>query len=296
MIDMVPMYGFGVGGGGGTGATLTVTAPAGCTVTVSKDGKSKTKYSGLYGTAVFKGLSTGTWTLTITDGEQTAQKTVTVTTDYAVELTFFSATIHITYTAGTTCTVSDGVTTLIAPDTSGTWYCVVPNSGSWTVTVVNKGWTDTVELTESGQSVEVDLTVYYLYKAGDEYTLRTGGWDFAPWGATTPFNKTQGSKKADRISLYSGIGECAVWTKNAIDVTNFSTIHIKFKSNSYMAYGIYDTYGSTDTNANSPVNKETYVLTDTADISSQKGSYYFWIGTYGHGQSYGGEISEVWLT
>ena len=59
-------------GGGGTGAKLTVTAPAGCTVTVSKDGKTKTKVAGSDGIVVFKGLASGSWTVTITDGSQTA--------------------------------------------------------------------------------------------------------------------------------------------------------------------------------------------------------------------------------
>ena len=54
------------GGSGGTGATLTVTAPALCTVSISKDGKTKTKTAGADGTAVFKGLETGTWMLAIT--------------------------------------------------------------------------------------------------------------------------------------------------------------------------------------------------------------------------------------
>lgn len=79
---------YGNGGSGGTGATLAVTAPAGCTVTVSKDGKTKTKTAGADGLAVFKGLETGTWTVTITDGEQTAQKIVAVTADYATDVSF----------------------------------------------------------------------------------------------------------------------------------------------------------------------------------------------------------------
>ena len=87
MQTMVPLYGFG-GGSGGTGAALTVTAPAGATVTVSKDGKSKTKVAGTDGVAVFKGLSTGDWTLSITDGTQTAQKTVTITADYTAAMSF----------------------------------------------------------------------------------------------------------------------------------------------------------------------------------------------------------------
>ena len=294
MQTTIPLYGFG-GGSGGVGGTLTVNAPAGAVVTVSKDGKSKTKTAGDDGTAIFQGLKGGLWTVTISNGIDTAQKTVTVTTDYAVELSFFTAALHITYPAGSTCTVSDGVTTLTAPDTSGTWDCVVPNAAVWTVTVVEKGWTDTLELTQSGQSVDVDLTVFHLYKEGDELVRRSGGWDFASWFGMT-FNNSLSSKEADCIKLYSGIGQCAIWTKKAIDVTNFSTLHVRFKSNSYMTIGICDTYGSANASSYSPVSKETYALEDTVDISGQSGLYYVWLGTYGQSASYGGEISEVWLT
>ena len=86
MQTMVPLYGFG--GGGGTGAALTVTAPAGCTVTVSKDGKTKTKVAGADGTAVFKGLATGQWTVTITNGTDTATDTVNLVADYTKAMSF----------------------------------------------------------------------------------------------------------------------------------------------------------------------------------------------------------------
>jgi len=75
-------------GGGGTGGTLTVTAPANVTVTVSKDGKTKTKNSGISGVVVFKGLTTGTWTVAINDGTTTFNKTVVITTDYSVAISF----------------------------------------------------------------------------------------------------------------------------------------------------------------------------------------------------------------
>ena len=86
----VPLYGFGDGSGvsGGTGATLTVTAPAGCTVTVSKDGKTKTKTAGADGLAVFKGLGTGEWTVTITDGTDTSTDTVDLVANYTKEMSF----------------------------------------------------------------------------------------------------------------------------------------------------------------------------------------------------------------
>lgn len=162
MQTMVPLYGFG-GGTGGTGAALTVTAPAGATVTVSKDGKSKTKVADLDGVAVFKGLATGQWTLSITDGEQTAQKTVTITADYTAEITFFAATIHVTYPAGSTCTATDGVTIIPAPDTSGTWDCVVENAGTWTVSL-DSGLAETIDVTTSGETYTIDR--WYLYEDG----------------------------------------------------------------------------------------------------------------------------------
>ena len=164
MQTTIPLYGFG-GGSGGIGATLTVTAPAGCTVTVSKDGKAKTKVADSSGLAVFKGLSTGEWTVTITDGSQTSTKPVVITADYSTVIAFFSATIHVTYPAGSTCTATDGVTTMTAPDTSGTWDCVVPNAAVWTVSCTDGSHTasKTVSITAEGQSESVKLTYKILW-------------------------------------------------------------------------------------------------------------------------------------
>jgi len=150
------------GGGGGTGCTLTITAPVGATVTVSKDGKSKPSKVATTGTVVFKGLETGTWTITITDGTDTATKTVEIKSDYSAEITFFSSTINIAYPAGLACTATDGVTTLTAPDTSGTWACVVPNAGAWTVALSN-GLSESVAIA-NGDNVTINK--WYLLKNG----------------------------------------------------------------------------------------------------------------------------------
>lgn len=79
---------YGNGGSGGTGAALTVTAPVGATVTVSKDGKIKTKVADSTGVAVFKGLSTGEWTVIITNATDTASDTVQLVADYTKEMSF----------------------------------------------------------------------------------------------------------------------------------------------------------------------------------------------------------------
>ena len=209
---------------GGSGGTLTVTAPSGCTVTVSKDGKTKTKTAGADGVAVFKGLASGEWTLSITDGSQAGSKTVDIVADYATSITFFSATIHITYPAGSVCTVTDGKTTLTAPDTSGTWDCVVTNAGTWAVTYKGSVWTS-VDITTSGQHETVNVGC--LYDAGNQYESVTGGWVGTQTvsGSTKPGGKL--TVNADSLSFtnVSG-GSYGIATTNAIDLTGYTTIHV----------------------------------------------------------------------
>lgn len=158
---------------GGSGGTLTVTAPAGVTVTVTKDGKTKTKVAGTDGVAVFKGLSTGDWTVTITDGTHTASKTVTITLDYAAAITFFTATLHITYPAGAACAVTNGDTILTAPDTSGIWECTVTEPGDWIIRYQGKDW-QTLSVTEDKSTV--NAYPGYLYYNGNQCQSVTGGW------------------------------------------------------------------------------------------------------------------------
>lgn len=215
MSTMVPMYGFG--GGGGTGAALTVTAPSGCTVTVTKDGKTKTKVADSSGLAVFKGLATGAWTVSISDGEQTAQKSVTITADYSTAITFFTATIHVTYPAGFTCTATDGVTTLTAPDTSGTWDCVVPNAAVWTLTcgdVVKK-----VDISTNGSTVIVPLA-YLIYQGGYCKSF-TGG--YSSHEGVMPTSVSGGLRFSTSTSL-------RIRNNNPVTVKPFSKICVSISS------------------------------------------------------------------
>lgn len=221
---------YGNGSSGGKGADLTVTAPAGSTVRVSKDGKSKTKVAGSDGIVVFKGLQSGTWTLTSTDGEQTASKTVEIVADYATSITFFAATINITYPAGSTCTVTDGTTTLTAPDTSGTWACAVPNAGTWTVAIESLGRSVDVVITDNGQSESVSLAYVFLYDNGDQCTGLTGGWKFQQSNSGFGSSGT-GTANSDNISITTPSNNSAAgaWrTTSKIDLTNYNTLHVTF--------------------------------------------------------------------
>lgn len=238
----VPLYGFGASGG--TGGTLTVTAPANVTVTVSKDGKTKTKNSGTSGVVVFKGLASGTWTVTITGDGKTAQKNVVVTTDYSTVIAFFAATINITYPAGSTCTCSDGTTTLSAPDTSGTWACIVPNAGTWTAAATDgvENTSESVSITTDGQIAAIELSyLLWLYKSGNTYNAVTGGWSVAEHHSTGGSFDSVLTLNDDSMLLSTEVfgGSVAyanAFTNNSIDLTGVNTLKFKITGIGNTAY------------------------------------------------------------
>lgn len=274
----------------GSGAILTVTAPSGVTVEVSKDGEVKTQTSNADGLAVFKGLATGTWTLTITDGVQTNTKPVSVTADYSTVIIFFSATINITYPAGSTCTCSDGSTTLTAPDTSGTWACVVPNAGTWTVSCTDgtESKSETVTITADGQSFAVELAYWNgdLYKAGNEYEAITGGWQARGWQYDSGCSPLKPKlEKTDSYmvlgttgsGIQSGIVEIAKdldftkYTKITVNVSDFPNVSDNLRRNRFMVYKRDATY---PTSTVAHLLMRSFVNGDNVlDISNVSGSY-----------------------
>lgn len=255
-------------GGGGSGGTLTVTAPANVTVTVSKDGKTKTKNSGTSGVVVFKGLKSGTWTVTITGDGKTAQKNVVVTTDYSTAIAFFAATINITYPAGSTCTCSDGTTTLSAPDTSGTWACIVPNAGTWTVSSTDgdKSKSADVVITTDGQTESVTLLyITHLFNNGDTCDAITGGWGT---GATS---SGSASISGQQISIAANAQKTfSCGTKNKIDVSEYEALSVAVDSIGGGSLSVY-LYATSISN---PAAKVTTSTTGTVslDISSVSGA------------------------
>lgn len=81
-------------GGGGAGASLeitgAVTSPA-STVTITNTalGKTYTKTLDAQGKALFKGLKSGTWNITMTDGTQTATGSIVITTEYSKSMFYY---------------------------------------------------------------------------------------------------------------------------------------------------------------------------------------------------------------
>lgn len=230
--------------GGGSGCILTITAVASETVTISKNGKSKSKTADSKGVAVFRGLDTGKWTITIVRGGVPITRVVAVTADYSVAIPLFAATINITYPSGSTCTCSDGTTTLSAPDTSGTWACIVPNAGTWTAAATDgvENTSETVSITTDGQIVAIELSyLLWLYKSGNTYNAVTGGWSVAEHASTGGSFDSVLTLNDDSMLLSTEVfgGSVAyanAFTNNSIDLTGVNTLKFKITGIGNTAY------------------------------------------------------------
>ena len=224
----VPLYGFGASGG--EGGTLKVNAPPLVAVTITnKAGKTKTKTANADGMAIFKGLASGKWNVTIvnSDGKPTTI-TADVQTEYTVTIAFFSATINITYPAGSTCTCSDGTTTLSAPDTSGTWACIVPNAGTWTAAATDgeKNASETVSINTDGQIASIELRYReLLYQAGDT----SDKWQYESMYINTSYKKATAptvnvESDSMMITQPTYVNCCAYVYNREIDMTTLNTL------------------------------------------------------------------------
>lgn len=264
----VPLYGFGASGG--EGGTLKVNAPPLVAVTITnKAGKTKTKTANADGMAIFKGLASGKWNVTIvnSDGKPTTI-TADVQTEYTVTIAFFSATINITYPAGSTCTCSDGKTTLSAPDTSGTWACIVPNAGTWTVSSTDgdKSKSADVVITTDGQTESVTLLyITHLFNNGDTCDAITGGW------GTGSTSTGSASISGQQISIAANAQKTfSCGTKNKIDVSEYEALSVAVDSIGRGSLSVY-LYATSISN---PAAKVTTATTGTVslDISSVFGA------------------------
>lgn len=200
-------------------AYINVTYPGGsmCTCTDGNTTLTATDTSGSYQFVV---PSTGTWTVSCTDGEQSTSASVTITADEQLEsvtLAYFAATISITYPATSSCVVKNSSGATVASDTNTgsstkTWTATVQAAGTYTVTATatsdsSKTKSQSVSITADGQSTSVTLQyILYLYNSGDQCTAITGGW-------------------STRLNIYSNIfTNSYIWSGNLVNSGNNGNI------------------------------------------------------------------------
>ena len=294
--------------GGQTGAILTVTSSGAGTITVSNTslGKSYSKSVTAGGSAVFKGLATGTWTVQLSNGTQTSTKTITITSDYSTSIAYFSATISITYPATSTCVVTNSDGQTVASDTNTgsstkTWTATVGATGTYTVAATatdgsGKTKSTTVSITADGQSSSVTLSYELVLFDNGTYAAETGGW--------------KGISGNYLVASVSGVatgqtGLAAFYTNNKVDLTGYSTLHFTIEAKSGDENYDYPIGASANTGtgrndfaASTKIYNSAVGTTVTVDISSLSTSYYIRGVVYSNGNgSYGSlKVSKVWLT
>ena len=221
------------GGGGFNKSVIIVTAPTGSTVTCTKGTTVKTATE-KNGEWWFKNLDIGTWTLRAEkDGEQPVTQKFEITEFgvYRVHMSFFTATIKVTYPAGSTCTCSKGDEVLTAGGTSGVKTFTVTSAGTWVIKITSGKYSasKSVSITKTGQSVSVSIDyTLWLFKDGDQFTENTGGWhsrpDFIYRSNLTPNGTVT---IGNTISMQAGSGQSATaWTVNKIDLTQYKTLSV----------------------------------------------------------------------
>lgn len=303
------------GGSSGSGGTLTVTGIAGDIVTVSKDGKTYTRTFNSSGVAVFKGLSTGTWTVTMTNSAgQTATRTVEITADYTLTIAYFSATISITYPAQSTCVVKNSSGTQVASDTNTsagtkTWTAMVDAAGAYTITATatdgsGKTKSATVSITADGQSASVTLSYeLVLFNNG---VVSGYAWD------SSNFDSGYGDAKVsngliylygytwdNNISLQPGWGEIGI--SSAISLSDYSTLKVRLNKIDGAKGTAKIQVGTTALGDNTATTTVTLTAgtTTSLDISSITGSKYISLYARSDTSIYGNFIKvyfdKVWL-
>lgn len=181
---------------------------------------------------------------------------------YVSSGTSFSATISITYPAGSTCTVSNYKKTWTAPDTSGSWTFEANEVGVYTVKAVSgsKSREKEVLITADGQSASAILSYELVLLDNTSGGLATG---------------------------YSLSGKNIT---PAIDLTDYTLVTIKGTVIYTYASGYYTTWGLRKNSTDSLVASFmlNYDKNFSIDVSALKGSYFF--GAYDNIKSVGNAI------
>ncbi len=211
-----------------TGSTVTATLGS-CVLTATASN----------GQVMFRVPRAGNWNITGTLGGNSDTATVSITERRQkrnVTLSYFTATIAVTWPSGSTCTAKCGGTTLTAPNTSGSYTFTVHTAGSWVVSCSGGGnsASATVSITESGQSKSVTLTYNKIpaftytgeYKivndSGTEISeTTTNNWNIRLLtSGTLTFTDLRGTSSIDVFLVGGGGGSNSKTTS-----TDYGTVH-----------------------------------------------------------------------
>lgn len=219
-------------------AWIVVNVDSGSTVTATL-GSCVLTGTASNGQVMFRVPRAGSWAIKGTLNGNSATATVSITErrqKKSVTLSYFTATIAVTWPSGSTCTAKCGTTVLTAPDTSGSYTFTVHAAGSWVISCSGGGnsASATVSITASGQSKSVSLSYNKIpaftytgqYKivddSGNEITsTTTNNWNIRLLtSGTLTFTDLRGTTSIDVFLVGGGGGSPSKTTP-----TDYGTVH-----------------------------------------------------------------------
>lgn len=261
-------------GGGSPGKIVTVhvtyggAAGSGANVVCTNGKKTFYGITDSEGNAVFK-LTKGAWTITADKNGSTSTVNVSVSEDCTVDIALFAATINVTYPAGYTCTATNGTTTLTAPDTSGTWKCVVPNAGTWTLTAKDGSYSvsKSASITTNNQNTSVTIVAeLVIFQNG---AFQNGFSNNKIDSSHAAFSLTDGNLvvKCGGVSWAINYSLCV---KPNVDITPYSTLKfVASTGGGSYSMGVGDSSADSNYTANLSYSGKGYInKTFNVDISS----------------------------
>ena len=141
---------------------IIVTVKSGATVTATK-GSLSVSGTSVNGTCTLTVPEAGTWSVKATlNGQTSNTQNVSVVDSYAVELTFFSATITVTVDSGATVKLKKGGATIDTKTSTGTVVFTVHETGSYTVEATKNGQTTSGSVNAVSGTTAYSLTLSFI--------------------------------------------------------------------------------------------------------------------------------------
>ena len=225
---------------------------------------------------------------------------------YVSSGTSFSATINITYPAGSTCTVSNYKKTWTAPNTSGSWTFKANEVGYYTVKAVSGSKSKEKEVIITAEGQVENATLSYDLVLFNNGVVSGYAWDSSNndggYGDAKVSNgliNLWGTTWDDNIALRPGWGEIGI--SSAIDLSDYSTLKVRLKKIDGADGTANIQVGTTALGDNTATKTVTLTAgtTTSLNISSITGSKYISLyaqsdtGTYGN--HIGVSFDKVWL-
>ena len=225
---------------------------------------------------------------------------------YVSSGTSFSATINITYPAGSTCTVSNYKKTWTAPNTSGSWTFKANEVGYYTVKAVSGSKSKEKEVIITAEGQVETITLNYELVLFNNGVVSGYAWDSSNVSSGVGYAEVSkglvhvgGYNWDDGLVLRPGWGEIGI--SSAINLSNYSALKVHLKKIDSADGTAKIQVGTTALGDNTAT--KTVILTagttTSLDISSITGSKYISLYAQSDTGTYGNQIhayfDKVWL-